>query len=74
MEIKLCKDCIFYDGNDICHKQTPAPPRYSLVTGEEIQNIVESWRVSASLQREDGFWDMFVLGTCGEIGRWWKPR
>ena len=74
MKIKLCRDCVFYNEYDECHKQDKRSHTYSLVTGEEIHVLDNSWRDSASLQRQEGFLEMFLMNSCGKVGRWWQPK
>lgn len=62
--MKLCKDCLYYLGNDDCVKQP------NIVTGRPASG----WRSSCKLQREDGWFSRFMNNSCGKSGKFWKPK
>ena len=63
--MKLCKDCKWFVEPDRCAKQ-PNP-----VHGKPFA-WSESWRGSAMMQRDDGWWFALIMNVCGKRGRWFK--
>lgn len=68
-KIKLCKDCKYFVQDDLrpqCTKQQ----MISSIDGKPERH----WRMSAWLQREDGVFGSWVLGTCGKRARYFEVK
>ena len=71
--MKLCKDCKYFAvaagefGSDRCTAQ----PRISFTDGKAYY---DRWRNNPTCQREDGWFDSFLMNTCGKRAKWWEPK
>lgn len=72
--MKLCKDCKWYGGGDMCQSPRALRSEISMVDGKELSGGYGGWRTSCKLQREDGWVDYLFLGTCGKRARWFKLK
>jgi len=73
MNVKLCKDCKWMENpGEFAACTHPKQKRKDFgMTGFEIE--WRRWKY-CSLQRQEGIFDRYLMGTCGKGGRWWEPK
>lgn len=69
-QIKLCKDCRFFNANAFSTENCDKHVTISRVTGKRVY----THRNMAHCMRSDDWFIALFMGTCGKMARWFEPK